>query len=460
MKFDPVVRTAAAAALIGALFLSPRLASAHDIPTDVTVQAFLKPAGDRLHLLVRVPLKAMRDVDFPVRGKEGFLDIERTDRLLPDAASLWISDFIDLYENNTVLPKPRVVETRVSLPSDRSFASYEEAMAHLTGPKLDTDVFWDQVMLDVLFEYPIHSDQSRFSINPGGLNRLGVNVVTVLRFVLPNGAIRAFEFISDPGLVRLDPQWYQAAGRFVDLGFRHILDGTDHLLFLFCLVIPFRKFRALIPVVTAFTVAHSITLIASAYNLAPDASWFPPLIETLIAVSIVYMALENIVGGATVKRRWMIAFGFGLVHGFGFSFALRQTLQLAGSHMLTSLLSFNIGVELGQLLVLAMLIPALELLFRYAVPERTGTIILSALVAHTAWHWMMDRWGVLSRYRIEMPVLDAALWAGVLRLLMFIVIGGGAVWFVAGLARDRNAQRAAVRVRVPRERMDASSVDR
>ncbi len=460
MKFDPVVRTAAAAALIGALFFSPRLASAHDIPTDVTVQAFLKPTGDRLHLLVRVPLKAMRDVDFPARGKEGFLDFERTDPLLRDAASLWISNFIDLYENNTALPKPRVVETRLSLPSDRSFTSYEEAMAHLAGPKLDTDVFWDQVMLDVLFEYPIHSDQSRFSINPSGLNRLGVNVVTVLSFVLPNGAIRAFEFTSDPGLVRLDPQWYQAAGRFVDLGFRHILDGTDHLLFLFCLVIPFRKFRALIPVVTAFTVAHSITLIASAYNLAPDAAWFPPLIETLIAVSIVYMALENIVGGATVKRRWMIAFGFGLVHGFGFSFALRQTLQLAGSHMLTSLLSFNIGVELGQLLVLAMMIPALELLFRYAVPERTGTIILSALVAHTAWHWMTDRWGVLIRYRIEMPVLDAALWAGVLRLLMFIVIGAGAVWYIAGLVRGRNAQRAAARIQVQEDRMDVSSVDR
>ncbi len=456
MRFNPVVRTAAAT-LIGVLFLAPRFASAHDIPNDVTVQAFLKPSGDRLHLLVRVPLKAIRDVDFPARGKEGFLDFEQTEPLLHDASTLWISDFIDLYENSKVLPKPTVVATRLSLPSDRSFTSYEAAMAHLAGPKLDTNVFWDQVMLDIQFDYPIQSDGSRFSIDPGGLNRLGINVVTVLSYVLPNGSIRAFEFTSDPGLVRLDPQWYQAAGRFVELGFKHILDGTDHLLFLFCLVIPFRRFRALIPVVTAFTVAHSITLIASAYNLAPDASWFPPLIEMLIAVSIVYMALENIVGGATVKRRWIIAFGFGLVHGFGFSFALRETLQLAGSHMLTSLLSFNIGVELGQLLVLALLIPALELLFRYAVAERTGTIILSALVAHTAWHWMTDRWAVFSRYHIAMPVLDAALWASVLRLLMFIVIAGAAVWFVAGLVRERNAQRAAVRVQ--EDQMDATSVD-
>src|SRR5204863_893242 len=161
----------------------------------------------------------------------------------------------------------------------------------------------------------------------------------------------------------------------------------DHLLFLFCLVIPFRRFRALIPVVTSFTVAHSITLIASAYNLGPDALWFPPLVETLIAASIVYMALENIVGATSVQRRWIIAFGFGLVHGFGFSFALRQTLQFAGSHLLTSLLSFNLGVELGQILVLLLMIPALEILFKRVVAERMGTIILQAIVAHTAWHW-------------------------------------------------------------------------
>jgi hypothetical protein len=223
----------------------------------------------------------------------------------------------------------------------------------------------------------------------------------------------------------------------VKLGFLHILDGTDHLLFLFCLVIPFRRFRGLIPVVTAFTVAHSITLIASAYNLAPDALWFPPLIETLIAMSIVYMALENIVGGVTVQRRWMITFGFGLVHGFGFSFALRQTMQFAGSHLLASLLSFNVGVELGQLLVLALLIPALELLFRYVVAERMGTIILSAIVAHTAWHWMIDRYQVLRQYQIRFPAMDAAPMAKMLRLLMLIVIAAGLVWLVFGLLWPR-----------------------
>jgi hypothetical protein len=216
----------------------------------------------------------------------------------------------------------------------------------------------------------------------------------------------------------------------VELGFLHILDGTDHLLFLFCLVIPFRRLRPLVMLVTAFTVAHSCTLIASAYNLGPDALWFPPLIETLIAASIVYMALENIVGGAVVQRRWMIAFGFGLVHGFGFSFALRETLQFAGSHLLASLLAFNLGVELGQLLVLALLVPLLELLFRRVVAERMGTIILSALVAHTGWHWMTERWDRLRQFRFEWPALSAAMLAAAMRWAMLILILGGVLWLL------------------------------
>lgn len=262
-------------------------------------------------------------------------------------------------------------------------------------------------------------------------------MVIVLRFILGDGTVRAFEFLGDPGLVRLDPHWYQAALRFVGLGFLHILDGTDHLLFLLCLVIPFRRFRSLIPVVTAFTVAHSITLIASAYNLAPSTLWFPPLIESLIAISIVYMALENIVGGISVRRRWMIAFGFGLVHGFGFSFVLRQTLQFAGSHLLTSLLSFNLGVEFGQLLVLGLLIPVLDLLFHFVVAERMGTIILSAIVAHTAWHWMLDRAAILRQFRFTWPSLTPTLLLILVRWLTIFTIVAALGWLILGVFSSR-----------------------
>jgi HupE / UreJ protein len=431
-----------------AAWLLPFCAGAHDIPNDVTVQMFVRPEGPHLRMLVRVPLKAMRDISFPQRGP-GYLDLERAAPLLPGAAKLWIAGFFEVYEGDTLLPNPQVLGTRISLPSDLSFSSYEQALAHLTGPPLSdsTDVFGDQTMLDVLFDTPIASDRSRFSIQPR-FGRLGLRVVTVLRFLPPGGEVRAFEFDGDPGLVRLDPRWQQAARRFVDLGFLHILDGTDHLLFLFCLVIPFRRLRALVPVVTAFTVAHSITLVASAYDLAPDFLWFPPLIEVLIAASIGYMAIENIVGASSVERRSMMAFGFGLVHGFGFSFALRQSLQFAGTHLLTSLLAFNVGVELGQLLVLILLIAALGLFFRYAVAERIGTILLSAMVLHTAWHWMLDRGSVLRQFRFAWPALDAALLARVLGWLLFLAILSGLLWLVRLLSR-RSTVSAAAEPRVP-----------
>ena len=183
------------AALLGVV---PRGAFGHDIPSDVTVQAFVKPAGEKLDLLLRVPLNAMRDTEFPERGA-GYLDLERVDASLREAATVWMANFIEVYEDDVRLPNPRIVDVRASLESDKSFASYEQAFAHVSGPRLtnDVQVYWNQVMLDALFEYPIRSEQSRFSIHPG-LARLGLRVITALRFLPPNGTVRAFEFVGDP----------------------------------------------------------------------------------------------------------------------------------------------------------------------------------------------------------------------------------------------------------------------
>jgi hypothetical protein len=413
-------------------------AAAHDIPTDVKINAFLKPSDKRLELLIRVPLAAMQDIDFPLRGP-GYLDLSRADEALRGAAKLWLIDNIDVYEDGARLPPPRIVAARVSLPSDRSFASYEAARAHALGPRLadDLELYWNQQLLDVLLEYPIRSEQSQFAIHPR-VDRFGQRVSTALRVLTPDGAIRAYEFHGDPGLVQLDPRWYQAALRFAVSGFWHILEGPDHLLFLLCLVIPFRRLRPLVIVVTAFTVAHSISLIAAALGFVPDALWFPPLIETLIAITIVYMALENIVyaaldkvGETGIPRRWIVAFAFGIVHGFGFSFALRESLQFAGDHLLTSLLAFNVGVEIGQLAVLLVLIPALALLFQRVIPERLGIIVLSALVAHTGWHWTIERGEQLAKF--PLPALDAAFLASVMRGLMAALVLVAGVWLVNGL---------------------------
>jgi hypothetical protein len=419
--------------LAAALLAWAAPARAHEVPNEVTVLTFLKPEGKTLTFLVRAPMKSLRDVDVPLKPN-GFLDLSRIERALQHAAKLWISDFVQIYENGVRLAEPRLTGARVSLPSDRSFAGFQEALAHISGDlPPDTEIYWEQGLLDVAYEYPIESDRSDFAIRPG-LTRLGVQVNVTMRFLPPGGPERAFDVHADVGLVNLDPSWRQAFFLFAQEGFFHILDGTDHLLFLFALVIPFRRFRPLVVVVTAFTLAHSITLIASAYGFAPDALWFQPLIETLIALSILYMALENMLG-PSLERRWSVAFAFGLIHGFGFSFLLSERLQFAGSHLVTSLLAFNVGVEIGQLVVLAIAVPALALLFRAVGPEREKilTIILSALVAHTAWHWMLERGGELTQF--PWPTLDAVALSTALWWAMLATATAGFLWLVSGLVR-------------------------
>jgi HupE / UreJ protein len=414
----------------------PWTASAHDIPTDVVVHMFVRPDGERLRVLVRAPLAAMRDVPFPLRA-DATLELPRLGSRLDDAARLWIANNFAVYEDDKPLAAPRIVATRVSLPSER-FDSYDTALTRTLGPQLPgtTMMVWQQGMLDAVLEYSIHSERARLTVLPA-FARLGVRVTTAVRFLPRDGGERVFELTGDPGLVHLDPRWHQAAWRFIERGFLHILDGADHLLFLFCLVIPFRRLRPLILVVTAFTAAHSVTLIASTLGVAPSGLWFPPLIETLIAASIVYMALENIVGTTSLERRWAVAFAFGLIHGFGFSFALRETLQFAGTHVVTSLLAFNLGVELGQVAMLLLFVPLLQLLFRSVMPERMGTIVLSAIVAHTAWHWMLDRGHDLRQF--GWPTADAATLALGLRWLLGIVVVAAGVWLMRLLGRSRRS---------------------
>ncbi len=425
--------------------LLPASPSAHEIPSDVRVQLFLKPDGQRVRVLARVPLAAANrdDVQWPLKAP-GIIDLATVDDTLQSAARQWLAENIVIFENEQPLGEGQVMAARISLPSDDSFGSYDTALSSITGPPLpsDLDVVMGQGFVDALIEWPIRSDSAKFSLRVDFMD-LGVTVLTVLHYLPPGGAERVYQIHDDPGLIRLDPRWFHAAWQFTVQGFNHILDGIDHLLFLFCLVIPFRRIGSLVRIVTAFTVAHSITLIASAYGMAPDAGWFPPLVETLIAASIVYMALENIVSPG-LKRRWAITFGFGLVHGFGFSFALRDELQFAGSHLITALLSFNVGVELGQLLVLAIMVPALALLFRFVVAERIGTVILSALIAHTGWHWMTERGSQLMLYQFQAPVLDLAFFAWLVRWIMLAVIVAGAAWLLRGVfGRTADEQRRA-----------------
>jgi hypothetical protein len=140
------------------------------------------------------------------------------------------------------------------------------------------------------------------------------------------------------------------------------------------------------------------------------------------------MALENVLG-ARLQRRWVLALAFGLVHGFGFAYGLSELLQFAGSHLVTSLLAFNLGVELGQLAVLLLLIPLLNLLYKH-VNEKALTILLSLVVGHTAWHWMLERGERLAKF--PFPALDAASLAVAIRWLMALLVVAALAWLAGG----------------------------
>lgn len=372
-------------------------AAAHDVPGELRVHALARVQDEQLQVVVRLPLDLLLNVDLPKRGN-GYLDLAHIDGAVPRAIQATAKG-LEFFAGGTRLALARG-EARISLPADKSFESFETALASISGPKLPTatDVFWNQGWFDALLEYPLHAGRADvavdFHISPGLRDRLKLD----LRFVTADGTIRAFELPTDAGRVPLDPRWYQAAWTFVQSGFDHILGGIDHLLFLVCLIAPFRRLGwQLVGVVTAFTIAHSVTLIAAAFGAVPAGNWFPPLVETLIAASILYMAVENVVR-PNLRWRWLIAALFGLVHGFGFSFALANELQFAGAHLVLSLLAFNVGIELGQLLVLALLLPAWVLLLqRRLFDDRILVAIISALVAHSAWHWISERGGALAR---------------------------------------------------------------
>ena len=371
-------------------------AQAHEIPNDVKVQSFLKQEEQGITLFIRVPLSSMKEVEFPLVNNL-YLDIPNIKPSLQQAAELWFVDNLKITQDKQALKQVSVKSTRISLPSNRAFISYEQALTHVRSDQWDlpSQLVWNQQYLDLEIEVNAQNNNSTIEID-FGLQRLAQRVAIDLRFQLLNAEERAFEFNAREGAVLLNPSAWQASWRFIQMGFKHILSGTDHLLFIACLILTATQWLSLVGVITSFTVAHSLTLIAAAMGYAPSGLWFMPWVELAISFSILYMALENI-WRAEVHRRWLVCTLFGLIHGFGFSFALHESMQFAGTHHVLSLLSFNLGVEAGQLLVLLLGVPVAMWLATKAY-ARILTIVLSALIAHLAWHWMEERWAIAAKF--------------------------------------------------------------
>ena len=176
---------------------------------------------------------------------------------------------------------------------------------------------------------------------------------------------------------------------FLKFGVEHILTGYDHLLFLFGLMVVCRDLRSILAVITCFTIAHSITLALAALDIVRLPG---RVVEPIIAASFAYVGIENLLRGDSAKWRGLLAFSFGLVHGLAFADALRELgINSAQFGIVAPLVGFNVGVELGQLGIAAIVLPVLWNLRRYSSFARLWVPICSLAVAFAGSYWLVER---------------------------------------------------------------------
>jgi len=238
----------------------------------------------------------------------------------------------------------------------------------------------------------------RLRMRLGFLDRLPDGHLHVALLRLPGATVqrtaRAAAAVIE---VEAQPGAWAGAGRFLCLGAEHIFQGSDHIAFLLGVLLLGGTFRQLLAIVTAFTVAHSLTLaVATLGWLVPP----PRVVEPLIALSIVAVAVENLVAlrpplsaervRGAIAHRWRLTFGFGLVHGFGFAGALRA-LELPRALLAPSLLTFNLGVELGQLVIVALAWPLLRWLRGIRGVWPGGARWASTAVGALGTFWLVQR---------------------------------------------------------------------
>jgi HupE / UreJ protein len=278
---------------------------------------------------------------------------------------------------------------------DQSFERvYEVLQQHYflrsNGPPLRVtrqrhEVFQDHVLsLELLYVFP--QDVIALEVHSTLNQLLGPTYVHLVTVIL-NGKVQegildaahSDAFFTSAGTSRL-----QTAGRFIWLGVQHIALGYDHLAFLLGLLVATASLRSLVKVITSFTVAHSITLALATFDIVVLPT---RLTESMIALSIAYVAAENLIRNRAIER-YRITFLFGLVHGFGFSNVLRE-MQLPRGHLALSLFSFNVGVEIGQLIFVLLLFPLIADLIASGWTKLRPAV--SIAVGCLAVYWFIER---------------------------------------------------------------------
>lgn len=245
----------------------------------------------------------------------------------------------------------------------------------------------DRVVLQVVLQ--CHAVPGHFALSDTLSTVFGEHYRTITSVARPDGTRTEHVFDQEHTRATFDfggSTAVRASGGYFGLGLGHILGGWDHLLFLAALLIGTRGLRSLLITVTAFTVAHSITLAAATLGWVRAS---PAWVEPVIAASVLWMALENLIQQRREWRRHVLTFGFGLVHGLGFAEALLE-LQLTGWPLARALIGFNLGVEAAQAAVVSIAAPVLARVLaspRGASIERT----LSIAIAAVGGVWLVQR---------------------------------------------------------------------
>lgn len=250
----------------------------------------------------------------------------------------------------------------------------------------------------VIFRYQLSGERSLAgsTLTIENLNRTTID--SLVNVELLDGTHHSFLLRPRENSVHIPeaPSVLQVVKTYTSLGVEHILAGIDHLAFVAALMLIVRGWPMLLKTVTAFTLAHSITLALSTFGYV---SLPPPPVEALIALSILMVAVESIRlrrGQHSLATRWpwVVAFAFGLLHGFGFAGAL-QSLGLPQGEIPLALLFFNVGVELGQILFIAVLLLHIALLRKLGPLPRKAPVAAAYLIGTFATFWMLERLDVM-----------------------------------------------------------------
>ena len=355
-------------------------ASAHFL-LNLNVRIFhIDQRSDGLHMYVRMPMPYLVADRVGAIGADGLPDpAAYTYNRMEDGNIVHYVDFDQLRQSPAglgtfaaegiqLVAMDRTLEAVVedvhvySLGMQPNFATLDEAKQAFAAeqyyPVDEYEVYVGDAVVDIVLSYqtgaPIYAYTLSSSLDPGLPGQ--EDTANLVLDYSPGGiqVFRARGLLADP--VSISRSVLSAVTTFIKEGIRHILEGLDHVLFVLCLTLGAFGIRSLLWRVTGFTIGHSVTLSAGFFGFVPSGEWFVPAVEMGIALSIIYAAAIAVVpkfrSNKNELRVFVVTSLIGLLHGLGFSFVLLNILQVTSPNIWQSLLAFNIGVELGQILII------------------------------------------------------------------------------------------------------------